>query len=90
VKSAYELAMERLRKGQPDAPRLSDEQRKAIAEIDRRYRAKIAEREIMARDDLLKAGDAETAERIRQRLSDDVSRLRTECEAEKDRVRSQV
>ena len=45
MKSAYELAMERLEKQSPTA-RLSDEQRAAIAEIEASYRAKIAEREV--------------------------------------------
>ena len=43
MKSSYELAMERM--GGGDAP-LSDEQKKQIAEIDSRYKAKVAERKI--------------------------------------------
>ena len=41
MKSAYELAMERM--GGSDQS-LSDEQKKAISEIDAKYKAKIAEK----------------------------------------------
>ena len=43
MKSAYELAMERM--GGSDQS-LSDEQKKAISEIDVKYKAKIAEKKI--------------------------------------------
>jgi len=93
VKSAYELAMERLRKGEPDAPRLSDEQRKALAEVDARYRAKIAEREIMAQEEILKAeaaGKPEAAVQARERLQEEVSRLEAERESVKERIRAET
>ena len=41
MKSAYELAMERLQKSAPQV-KLSDEQRAQIAEIDNKFEAKIA------------------------------------------------
>lgn len=41
MKSAYELAMERLNKEDPNANKpLSDEQKTQLAEIDERYKAK--------------------------------------------------
>ena len=43
MKSAYELAMERMG-GDDDKP-LTDEQKEKIAEIDTKYKAKIAETE---------------------------------------------
>ena len=43
MKSAYELAMERLQKTSPSLS-LTEEQKKALAEIDSKYRAKIAEK----------------------------------------------
>ena len=43
MKSSYELAMERM--GDGDKP-LNDEQKAKIAEIDSKYKAKIAERKI--------------------------------------------
>ena len=49
MKSAYELAMERL---QQDGPKvtLTDEQRAALAEVDELYRSKIAEKEVFLGD----------------------------------------
>ena len=46
MKSAYELAMERLQKDAPSVP-LNAEQRAQIAEIDSLYTAKIAEKELL-------------------------------------------
>src|SRR5262245_35779549 len=62
-KSAYELAIERLRKkdrdeGVEERP-LSPEQRAAIAEVRKVYDAKLAEREIFHRDAVRKARDAD-------------------------------
>ena len=49
MKSAYELAMERLAKSEP-ALNVTDEQRAAIGEIDDKFKAKIAERELFLND----------------------------------------
>ena len=46
MKSAYELAMERLNSEDPQEKTLTDEQKLALSEIDEKYRAKAAEREI--------------------------------------------
>jgi hypothetical protein len=85
IKSAYELAMERLRKrdaeqGVEPKP-LSDEQKAAIAEIRRVYQAKLAELEILHRGKV--RGTVDPAER---ELLD--TEYRRECErlsAERDR-----
>ena len=45
MKSAYELAMERLERQAPTR-QLSEEQKSAIAEIESTYRARLAEREL--------------------------------------------
>jgi hypothetical protein len=45
MKSAYELAMERLNKKSPTV-KLNDDQKKQLAELDSLYASKIAEREI--------------------------------------------
>ena len=48
MKSAYELAMERLEKSAPTVT-LTDEQKAQIAEIDSTYKARIAEKELFCR-----------------------------------------
>ena len=89
MKSAYELAMERLEKQSPVA-KVSDEQRAALAEIDQTYKAKIAEREVFLQSQIEKAqasGDLMEVENIRLQLSREVRRLREEGEAKKAKLR---
>ena len=89
MKSAYELAMERLEKQSP-AVKVTDEQRTALAEIDQAYRAKIAEREVFLQSQVQKAaasGDLMEVENIRLQLSREVRRLQEECEAKKAKLR---
>ena len=92
MKSAYELAMERLAKSDPSANKpQSPEQKSRLADIDRVYQGKTAEREIFLQKQLneaLAAGNAEEADKIRQQLANEKARLQEEREAEKDRVRS--
>jgi len=47
MKTAYELAMERLASKEPER-KLTPEQKKKLAEVDETYRAKIAERETLS------------------------------------------
>ena len=89
MKTAYELAMERLTKSAPTV-KLTAGQKKALAELDSKYAAKIAEREISFNADLTKAadaGDAETMEKIQQHLASERRKLQAELEEKKERVR---
>jgi hypothetical protein len=92
MKSAYELAMERLSKSDPGSSKpLTAEKRARLAEIDKVYRGKIAEREIFLRQQLEKAltgQDAEEVSKISKQMASEKVRLEEEREAEKDRVRS--
>jgi len=91
MKSAYELAMERLRASDPDAGApLTNEQKARLADIERVYQGRIAEREIFLRkqlEDLLAAGNQEEAEKVQRQLTGEKVRLAEEKEAEKDKVR---
>ena len=90
MKSAYELAMERLQKTSPSLS-LSEEQKKALAEIDSKYRAKIAEKELFLRDQIRKAqteGKADDIDSLEKQLASDVRRLQEECEASKEKMRA--
>jgi hypothetical protein len=90
MKSAYELAMERLAKSDPSVP-LSAEQKTRLAEIDRVWKGKLAEREIFLRkqlDEALAAQKFEDAEKIKQQLTSERARIDEEREAEKERVRT--
>jgi uncharacterized protein YydD (DUF2326 family) len=90
MKSAYELAMERLEKASPSVS-LTEGQKKEIAEVDSLYRAKIAERELFLKDQIRKAQDAgnlEEAESLEKQLTSEIRRLQGECEAKKEKLRA--
>ena len=91
MKSAYELAMERLAKSDPGASApLNAGQKARLAEIDRLFKGKIAEREIFLRkqlDEALGAQKFEEAEKIRKQLGSERTRLEEEREEEKAKAR---
>jgi hypothetical protein len=91
MKSAYELAMERLAKEDPDGVvSLTDEQKAALAEVDKKYQAKIAEREIFLNKQLMEAqstGDVEALGQLDAQLRNERQRLEEEREAAKDKIR---
>ena len=88
MKSSYELAMERM--GGGDKP-LNEEQKAKIADIDSKYKAKIAERKIFLEksvQDAIAKGDQSEADEARQILAKEVSKLEEKAESEKDRIRT--
>ena len=90
MKSSYELAMERLGKASPSV-KLTDEQKKALAELESKCAAKTAERELFLKDEIVKAidkGDAEAVEQLEKQLLSDRKSLRAECEEKKEKVRN--
>jgi hypothetical protein len=91
MKSAYELAMERLAKSDPDASRpLTPEKKARLAEIDTLYKGKLAEREIFLKkqlDEAYAARKAEDVEKIQKQLVSERARIEEDREEEKERVR---
>jgi hypothetical protein len=90
MKSAYELAMERLQKGAPTVS-LTDEQKKQIAEVDSTFRARIAEREVFLKDQIAKAqagGRVDEVESLQKQLASEVRRLEDDCESKKQKLRA--
>ena len=90
MKSAYELAMERLQQTSPSLS-LTEEQKKELAEIDSKYRAKIAEKELFLKDQIRKAqteGKADDIDSLEKQLASDVRRLQEECEGAKEKLRA--
>ena len=90
MKSAYELAMERLNKSQPTA-KITDEQKKELAELDSKYAAKIAEREIFLKGALQKAAekqDYEEYQQLEKQLVHDRKALSSELEEKKEKLRN--
>ncbi|MEM0897726.1 MAG: hypothetical protein AAGJ79_12685 [Verrucomicrobiota bacterium] len=89
MKSAYELAMERLNEDSPVTP-LTDEQKAEIAAIDDKFKAKIAEREVFLKGEIAKAQAAMNFQEIADfeaQLASDLKRLQDNCESEKEKIR---
>ena len=90
MKSAYELAMERLEKKAPSVS-LTDEHKQQIAEIDSTFKARIAEKELFLKDEIGKAqsaGKAEEAELLQKQLTIDIRRLQEDAETKKEKLRA--
>ena len=89
IKSAYDLAMERL--GKSSTPKLTDKQKARLAELDRVYTAKIAEVELDLKPKIAAVrahGDAEGMQKLEELLRAQVQKLRNKLEAEKDAIRN--
>ena len=87
MKSAYELAMERLNKTAPTV-KLTTAQKKELAELDSQYAAKIAGREIALKNEMAKAADDfEKESALRDQLVHERKKLQAELEEKKERAR---
>ena len=90
MKSAYELAMERLAAKDPGVL-LSDEQKQRIAEIEAKYKADIAAKELLLQGEVAKAtavGSHKEIAQLRRQLADEIRRFEEKRDREKDAVRS--
>jgi hypothetical protein len=90
MKSAYELAMERLAKDQPSVT-LSGDQKKQLAEVDSQFKARIAEKELFLNGEIQKAGASgklEEVESLQKQLRTEIRRLQEDCEAKKEKLRA--
>jgi hypothetical protein len=92
-KSAYELAMERLRRKDAESGvtdrALSDAQKAAIAEIKRVYAAKQAETEILHKSKLMTTFEPEERAALEQGYRRDLERLRDEEERKLQKARTE-
>lgn len=81
-KSAYELAMERLKKKDREEGvaehRITDAQRAKIQELRRVYEAKLAEREILYQSARRKAADLEALDALEREYRADRERIASE------------
>ena len=90
MKSAYELAMEKLQKESPDQT-LSAEKKSELAELDNLYKSKFAEREVFLGGKIVEAeaaGDFEALEQLQRELASDRKTLEAELEEKKGQVRN--
>ena len=92
-KSAFELAMERLRKQDADegvtTRALTDEEKAAIAEVRSLYDSKIAEQEILQASAIkhLQAADPAEREEVERRFRREKERLASERDAKVEKIR---
>ena len=92
-KSAYELAMERLRK--KDAADgvveklVTDEQKAEMAEVRQMYAAKIAQEEILYKSQLRTTWDPDERTKLEEGHRRDVQRLNDELERKIEKIRNQ-
>jgi len=91
-KSAYELAMERLKKKDEEAgiahKPVTDEQKAAIAEIRNFYQARIAELELLHQGKLVASLDPAERAQLEQDYHRDRERLTAERERKIERARN--
>jgi hypothetical protein len=90
MKSAYELAMERLEKNAPSLS-LTDDQKRQLAEVDSTFKARIAEKELFLKGEIQKAqaaGKFEEVESLEKQLTSEIRRLQADCEVKKEKLRA--
>ncbi len=88
MKSSYELAMERLNKTAP-VNKLNTAQKKQIAELESKHKAKLAEREIALKDEIStasSAGDFEKMDQLQKQLVVERKSLQADLEEKKERI----
>ena len=86
MKTAYELAMERLEKNSGPTRKLSDEQKAQIAEIEKLYEAKIAELKLSFESRMQTAQSREEWDAMQAELAGKIAALEEQRENEKEKV----
>jgi hypothetical protein len=91
MKSAYEIAMERLEKNAP-TKKLTENQKERIAEINSLYGSKIAEKETFLQGEITKEklrGDMAAVNQLQDQLNREVRRIHAEWEEKKAAVHTE-
>ena len=89
MKSAYELAMERLEKEAPTM-KVTETQKAELAEIDNLAKARTAEKELFLGGEIAKArtaGDWGEVQALEKQLASERRRIQEDAEDKKERVR---
>ena len=93
MKSAWELAAERLDAEDPALGKaLTDEKKAELAELDAKFDAKIAERKIFLEKALAEAaeqGNVEEIEKLQRQIADETTRLEEDREQAKEKARTE-
>ena len=91
MKSAYELAMERLNAESPNQDtKLTDAQKEELADLDNKYTARVVERKIAFEkriSDSNAKGDFQDVAAAQEELKIDIARVESDRETAKENVR---
>jgi hypothetical protein len=90
LKSALDIALERLGQGSAFDHKLTEEQKKALGDVERQSQAKIAEVEILMGQRVAAAragGDEEAALKLEEEKRREISRIRARAEEDRERIR---
>lgn len=85
MKSAYEIAMEKMKAASGPQKKLSEAQKKRVSEIEKKYSARMAETRLSFEARTV-AAPHEEREKIQAELVSDIARLEEKRESEKDKV----
>ena len=91
MKSAYEIAMERLEKNAP-TQKLTEDQKTRIAELNSLYGSRIAEKETFLQGEITKErlkGDMAAVAQIQDQLGREVRRLHADWEEKKAAIHAE-
>jgi hypothetical protein len=91
MKSAYELAMERLAATEP-AVRLDEDQKRRIADLEAKCKADIAAKELLLGGEMEKAraaGESDQIAQLQRQLADEIRRFEERRDREKSVVRAE-
>lgn len=86
MKSAYEIAMARLEKEKGPARKLTDGQKAEIADINKKYDARVAEERLSFEGRLAKAATLEELERLRAEMAAALASIEDQRENAKETV----
>lgn len=90
MKSAYELAMERLEKNAPTV-KLTEDQKAQLSDIETTYRARMAEKELFLKQKIREAqagGNFDEIDQLEKQLAVELRRLQSDCEEKKEKLRA--
>ena len=85
MKSAYELAMERMEAASGPTKKLSDEEKQAIADIDTKYDAQVAETKLSF-DGKIPAVAPPEQQALREELANELAKIETRREHDKESI----
>jgi len=92
MKSAYELAMQRLKaKDSPDRRELNQEQKTEIAKVNEKYTAKAAERQIFLQKQMTEAemaGNYDEVQALQKQLRSELDVIEEDKETAKETIRN--